>query len=286
MDAVVKFPIKVSCHWQLINYNSTKKLSIRLQPSRTKCNLHSNKMDLQRHGIKKKILNKSWDRHRILAMVSKGDSEYRQSSVSPAQITVDQFYRCINEKDLQHLDECISEEACFEDYAFTKPFHGKEEIMSFFRQLTRCMGKNVKFRVKHICEGDDLTATVNWHLEWQKKTIPFTRGCTFFKLSMEGQKMVIWRAEVLIESPIKPGIIVLTLLKNVTSIFDDYPTITEWFLRSPHAILTWIFRIYNMFVAPWLNPLLEVYIRLWGLFARLLNSAITLGIFISKIFFK
>nr|KYP67324.1 hypothetical protein KK1_013651 [Cajanus cajan] len=242
-------------------------------------------MDLQRHRIKKNVLNKSWERHRILAMASKGDSESWQDSLSPTQI-VDQYYRCINDKDLRHLDEYISEDACFDDYAFTKPFHGKEEVMRFLGQLTQCMGRNVKFKVKHIYEGEDLTAAVNWHLEWKKKQIPFTRGCTFFKLSNEGQNMIIWRAEVLIESPIKPGSVVLTLLKNVTSIFDDYPSVTEWFLKSPQAILTWILRIYNIFVAPWLNPLLDGYIKLWSFFVRLLNSAITLGIFISKIFIK
>jgi len=36
--------------------------------------------------------------------------------------------------------------------------------MRFLQQLTECMGRNVKFRVKHIFEGDDLTAAANWHM--------------------------------------------------------------------------------------------------------------------------
>ncbi|KAG4403923.1 hypothetical protein GLYMA_01G221700v4 [Glycine max] len=242
-------------------------------------------MEIQRHSIKKNVLNKSWDRNRVLAMASKRDPKSQQNSLSPAD-TVEQYYTSINDKDLRQLDECISEDACFDDYAFTKPFQGKKEVIRFLEQLTHCMGRNVTFRLKHIYEGDDLTAVASWHLEWNEKQIPFTRGCTFFKLSKLGKNLVIWNAEVLIESPIKPGSIVLTLLKNVTSIFDDFPKVTEWFLRSPNVILTWILRVYNIFVAPWLHPLLEGYIKLWGFFVRLLNSVITVVIFISKTFFK
>ncbi|TKY70967.1 hypothetical protein E2542_SST07262 [Spatholobus suberectus] len=225
MDAVVKFPTRAPCHWTGINSNITKRHALTFPPSKRKCNLLSDKMAIQRHNIKKNVLNKSWDRNRISAIANR-DSESWQNSLSPAQ-TVKQYYACINNKELGKLDECISEEACFDDYTFTKPFHGKEEIMDFLKQLTHCMGRNVKFKVRQIYEGDDLTAVANWHLEWKKKQIPFTRGCTFFKLSKEGENMIIWKAEVLIESPIKPGSVVLTLLKNVTSIFDDFPSATD-----------------------------------------------------------
>ena len=40
------------------------------------------------------------------------------------------------------------------------------------------------------------------------------------------------------------------------------------FLRSPNVILTRILRVYNIFVAPWLHPPLEGYIKLWGFFLQ------------------
>ncbi|KAK7406116.1 hypothetical protein VNO78_07733 [Psophocarpus tetragonolobus] len=285
MDASVKLPTRASCHWLEINSNITKRLFIRFPASSTKCNFHSDKMKIQRHSIKKNVLNNSWDRNRILAMASKGDHESQQNSLSPAD-TVSHYYACINNKQLQQLDEYISQDACFDDYAFTKPFQGKKEVMRFLQQLTACMGLNVQFRVKHIYKGDDLTAAASWHLEWKDKQIPFTRGCTLFKLSELGKKLIIWNAEVLIESPIKPGSIALSLLKNVSSIFDNFPNLTEWFLKSTHLILPWIMRGYNIFVASWLLPLLDSYIKLWSFFFQLINSVITLVIFISKTFFK
>ncbi|XP_027362582.1 uncharacterized protein LOC113870183 [Abrus precatorius] len=283
MDALVKFPTIASCNWQGMNPNITKKLTIRFSPSKRKCNLHTHthKMETQRLSMKKNVLKKYWDRHRISAITSKGD----HNSLSPTEI-VDEFYTCINEKELRHLREYISEDACFDDYTFTAPFQGKTEVMRFLEQLTDGMGRNVKFRVRRVYEGDDLHAAANWHLEWKEKQIPFTRGCSFFKLSKEGENIIILRAEVIIESPIKPGSIVLTLLKNLTSLFDDFPKATEWFLRSPHVILTWILKIHNIFVAPLINPLLDGYIKLWSVFVRLLTYAINIVIFISKIFFK
>ncbi|BAU00585.1 uncharacterized protein HKW66_Vig0161990 [Vigna angularis] len=275
MNAVINLPARTSCHWLGIDSNITKRLAIRF----------SDKIEIKRHTINNNVLGKYWGRNRILAMASKRDPNSQQNSLSSAE-TVDQYFTSINGKDLRQLDECISEDACFEDHAFTKPFQGKKEVMHFLQQLTECMGRNVKFRVKHIYEGDDLTAAANWHMEWKEKQIPFTRGCTFFKLTKLGKNLIIWRTEVLIESPIKPGTIVLTLLKNVTSTFDNFPKLAEWFLRSPHVILSWILKVYNIFIACWLHPLLDGYIKLWSFFVRLLSSAITLVIFISKTFFN
>ncbi|KAE9606554.1 hypothetical protein Lal_00014060 [Lupinus albus] len=286
MDALLKFPTPASC--QGINSDTTKRLSLRLWSINRTCNFHLDKMQIQQLSFssRKNVLKKSWDNNRISAIASEGDPKSGKSLFSPAETTVDQFYTCINEKKLTQLSKCVSNDAYFDDYAFTKPFQGKKEVMQFLEKLCTSMGQNVKFRVRHICEGDDFTAAANWHLEWKREQIPFTRGCTFFKLSKEGDNMIIRRAEVLIESPIKPGSIVLTLLKTMTSLFDDFPSATHWFLRSPHAVLNWILKIYNIIVPPFLNPLLDGYIKLWSFMIRLLSYAFNLAMFISNTFFK
>ncbi|KAK9983589.1 hypothetical protein SO802_033114 [Lithocarpus litseifolius] len=101
------------------------------------------------------------------------------------------------------------------------------EVMQFLEELTESMGENVKFSFGHICEGDEYTAGVKWHLEWKKSQIPFTRGSSFFECSKGGDRIIIKKAQVVIESPIKPGSLVLTLLKTVTSLFDEFPKATE-----------------------------------------------------------
>ncbi|MED6203584.1 hypothetical protein PIB30_000667 [Stylosanthes scabra] len=129
------------------------------------------------HGMNFKSIApcKSWGNNRISAIRSKGDSNsYRRNNSSSPAEKVDEFYTCINEKKIQQLGECVSRDVCFDDYAFTKPFKGKKEVMQFLEQLSCSMGKNVKFRVRQICKGkngdddddndEDFTAAANWHL--------------------------------------------------------------------------------------------------------------------------
>lgn len=99
--------------------------------------------------------------------------------------------------------------------------------MEFFSQLIASMGPNIEFKIGLVSEGDDFTTGVNWHLEWNKKQIPFTKGCSFYECSTEGMKLVIKRARVITESPMKPGRSVLVLLKFLTSLFDTFPKATE-----------------------------------------------------------
>ncbi|AES94025.2 SnoaL-like domain protein [Medicago truncatula] len=226
MDVVAKFPTRVSCHYPGIYLDIKKRLTLSFSPRKTTCNLHK-KIEIQQRSIcVKNVKNGTWDSNRISAILSKRGPKSGKNSMSPAEI-VDHFYTCINEKELKQLDEYISQDACFYDYTFINPFQGKKEVMHFLQQLTAGMGQNVKFIVKNICEGDDLTVAAKWHLEWKKEQIPFTTGCSFFQLEKVEENMTIRRAEIFIESLVKPGSIVLTVLKTMTSLFDDFPNAAE-----------------------------------------------------------
>ncbi|OMO79573.1 hypothetical protein CCACVL1_13570, partial [Corchorus capsularis] len=144
-----------------------------------------------------------------------------------ASDTIKHFYMCINDKNLKKLEDYISDDCYIEDCSFFNPFNGKKEVMNFFDLLIKGMGQNVNFVIEHVCEGDNFTAGVHWHLEWRQTTVPFTRGCSFYQFSEEGERLVIKKAVIVIESPIKPGGIVLVLLKNLTTIFDEFPQVAE-----------------------------------------------------------
>ncbi|KAK3429233.1 hypothetical protein EUGRSUZ_E00647 [Eucalyptus grandis] len=224
------------------------------------------------------------DRHKLtLPCTMRNETHPTPRSNSPGE-RASQLYERINDKKWQALEEIISEDCCFEDYSFPTPFKGNKEVLLFFKQLTSSMGNHVKFNPKHISD-DDKTAWVNWHLEWKGNEIPFTRGCSFYECSKDGDRLVIRKAQVFVESPIKPGGIVLILLKNITSLFDNFPTQTERFLKSPHAIVQWAMRIYYIFLAPFISTLLESYINSWKLMARMLSYALSMIIFILKLFF-
>lgn len=125
----------------------------------------------------------------VRATFSNRNSSFGSSSTSSSD-TINKFYICINEKNLKHLREIISEDCYIEDCSFPQPFQGKnvsssypvllvncsyydngiknelllQEFMQFLEQLTACMGQNVKFTIGPVCEGDELAAGVKWHL--------------------------------------------------------------------------------------------------------------------------
>ncbi|KAJ6946215.1 hypothetical protein NC651_001083 [Populus alba x Populus x berolinensis] len=160
--------------------------------------------------LRKRASNKSFNKRWANMVVSAGDDFDFKLGPSPSQM-IKQFYTCINEKKLKELDGYISDDCFFEDSSFLQPMQGKKEVMHFFGQLTAGMGQNVKFILEHVCEDDEFTAGVNWHLEWKTIQIPFTKGCSFYECSQKEDRLVIKKALVVIESPIKPGGIVLVI---------------------------------------------------------------------------
>ncbi|CAN0841212.1 hypothetical protein LINGRAHAP2_LOCUS3158 [Linum grandiflorum] len=206
--------------------------------------------------------------------------------ISPV-IVVTSLYEYINAKKLKEVGDLFSEDCSLEDCSFPFPIQGTKEVNVFFQQLTSSMGKNVKFIIDRVCENrHELTVAVNWHLEWKHILIPFTRGCSFYECAWEQEGgLVIKKAVVVIESPIKPGGIVMALLKNVTAIFDEFPKAAEWFLQSPHTIVRFLMKTYATFMAPVIKPLVASYFKMWTLIARFSTLTIQLLLYISKKYF-
>ncbi|KAK9927139.1 hypothetical protein M0R45_024339 [Rubus argutus] len=160
-------------------------------------------------------------------MATTTSSTFSPGSHSPSD-TIHEFYDCINHKNLKQLGHYISRDCYIEECSFSTPIRGKKEVMNFFEQLTAAMGQNVKFSIKHVCEGDDqLIAAANWHMEWKDKQIPFTRGCSFFECSREEEKLIIKKAQIVIESTDQTR-----TPSTVTTLFDGFPRATEWFLKE------------------------------------------------------
>ncbi|CAI0444765.1 unnamed protein product [Linum tenue] len=243
----------------------------------------------RRQAEKKRLLLVITTKTRTTKCLSVDDVDITSAGSDPISpyVVVNSLYEYINAKKLKELGDLISVDCTLEDCSFPFPIQGKKEAMIFFQQLTSSMGQNVKFRIDRVCDNShELTAAINWHLEWNKTPIPFTRGCSFYECTMgQGSSLVIKKALVVIESPIKPGGIVLALLRNVTALFDEFPTAAEWFLQSPHVIIRFLMRMYSTFMAPVINPLMAGYFKMWTLIARFFTLGIQLLLYISNKYF-
>ncbi|GMH09376.1 hypothetical protein Nepgr_011217 [Nepenthes gracilis] len=221
---------------------------------------------------------------KLKLMIPSAKNSGSEFSIASLSETIKKFYTCINEKKLDKLAELFADDCCLDDSFFADEFQGKKEVVNFFSELMASMGENVHFRIGHVCEGDELVACIDWYLEWKDNQIPFTRGCSLFQCSKKGETLLIKKARIVIESPIKPGRIVMVLLKILTSIFDEYPKAAEWFLKSPRAILQTLQSIYNLFLAPFINPVLACYVKLLKLMTWLLFYIFRILHYMKKLF--
>ncbi|XP_042380797.1 uncharacterized protein LOC121973425 [Zingiber officinale] len=180
----------------------------------------------------------------------------------PQSAVVRKFYSSINGKELNSLEKLLSKDCIFQDLVYSRPFKGKS-ISHYLKDLTRAMGKNVRFVIDGVYEGQELTAAVVWHLEWKNQPIPLTKGCSFFKCSGDGEQQLIKEAHVFIESPLKLGDFALGMLKITVILFDFLPKVTQRFLQKPEVVLHFVGMMYRVFLRPMMLPLLAYYANLW-----------------------
>ncbi|XWS21754.1 hypothetical protein CRYUN_Cryun30bG0081200 [Craigia yunnanensis] len=159
---------------------------------------------------------------------------------------VQDFYGAINVKDTQKLDQLLSHDCVFQDLIFYLPFSGKQSVINFLRDLMEAMGQNVHFVINSSMEGEKLTASVIWHLEWKGKEIPFTTGCNFFKCQQIDGKFIISKITGVEEFPVKPGDLMLKLLKAVSSVFDSFPFAAEQLLTRSQGTHEGIIKLLEM----------------------------------------
>ncbi|XP_024025093.1 uncharacterized protein LOC21385418 isoform X1 [Morus notabilis] len=146
------------------------------------------------------------------------------------------FHNAINARDNDKLSQLLSEDCHYEDLVFYIPFEGKEGVKRFLNSVTDAMGPNVRIAIDNMAEAEGLTATVLCHLEWKDKGMPFTSGCRFFECEeVAGGRLLIRKITGLEELPLKPGDLLLKLLKAVTTFFDLYPMAANGLLAKSHG---------------------------------------------------
>ncbi|XP_016454090.1 uncharacterized protein LOC107778355 [Nicotiana tabacum] len=198
--------------------------------------------------------------------------------------TIRKYYSSLNNKDLNQLALLISEDCFFHDFSFPQSFQGRKEVLKFLEQLIASMGQNIEFNIDNIYEGVDLTTIVNWHLEWKKKEVPFTRCCSCYELSRDGEELLIKNAQVITESSMKS--IFLAMYKIVTSAFDYFPEAAERFRKSYQITYPLLVNVYKNVFYPFISPILAWYKKLWSFTVTLLRYTNKLVQFIMKSFSK
>ncbi|XP_010539714.1 PREDICTED: uncharacterized protein LOC104813701 isoform X2 [Tarenaya hassleriana] len=150
----------------------------------------------------------------------------------PTSDLIRDFCSAMNAKDVKKLNLLLAEDCLFMDLIFYMPFGGKQNVINFLTDVMDAMGPNVRFAIDTLTEQEKFTATVSWHLEWKTKEIPFTTCCFFFECEPNQGKLFIRKIIGLEELPVKPGELVLKVLKGASSMFDNFPMAADGLLQK------------------------------------------------------
>ncbi|KAI3933247.1 hypothetical protein MKW92_003655 [Papaver armeniacum] len=153
--------------------------------------------------------------------------EDEKGSMPPASDIVRKFYDGINRHDLASVEGLIADNCVYEDLVFPQPFVGRKAILDFFKKFTDSIGKDLQFVIDDISNEDSLAVGVTWHLAWQGKPFPFSKGCSFYRLEVvNGKKQIIYGRDS-VEPFIKPGESALVAIKGVTWLFQRFPLLAD-----------------------------------------------------------
>ncbi|KAL2339667.1 hypothetical protein Fmac_007607 [Flemingia macrophylla] len=155
-----------------------------------------------------------------------------RESKSPLETAIREFYHAFNAKEIEKLKQLLSDEFVYQDFLFYTPFHDQEAI-NLWRNLMEAMGPNIKIEIDRV-SVDNLMVTVFWHLVWNKRKIPFTNGCRFFWFKEVEGEWLISKITGLEELPLKPGELVLNVLRTIRTLMDTYPAVASGLLDT-HA---------------------------------------------------
>ncbi|XP_072962289.1 uncharacterized protein [Typha angustifolia] len=95
------------------------------------------------------------------------------------------------------------------------------------RKFTESMSTDLQFVIDDISNEDTLAIGVTWHLEWQGRPFPFSKGCSFYRLEiLDGKRQIVYGRDC-VEPATKPGETALVLIRAVTWILQRFPQLAD-----------------------------------------------------------
>jgi ketosteroid isomerase-like protein len=142
---------------------------------------------------------------------------------------VQEFYAAINRREIASIGELFADDCVYEDLVFPKPFLGRKAILEFFQKFMNSVGSELEFRVDDITTGDPNAAGVIWHLDWNGKPLPFSKGCSFYRCQvLNGKRQFVYGRDA-VEPATKPGDFTLVALKGLAALLRRFPSLAERF---------------------------------------------------------
>jgi SnoaL-like domain len=102
----------------------------------------------------------------------------------------------------------FTDDVVYDDTAFPDPLVGKSQVQAHLYRCANVFPPTFTFQVDSVVSGKSKNA-VRWHVENGGENLPFTRGCSFYKLDASG--LIAIGLDFVEPGPVKTGRLALIL---------------------------------------------------------------------------
>lgn len=152
---------------------------------------------------------------------------------------VEQYFYHWNKREIENAIDLFDENCVYEDSLFPIAFRGKYELKSHLINVANSLPNSFMFVLDSVSDDKNGNIGVQWHVESDSRQLPFTRGCSMYKVDLKTSK--IYSGFDVPEPVIKSGSVSLALLRTATG-----------FIKEPLKIIpltAWVFYCWFLFIS-------------------------------------
>ncbi|KAL7576284.1 hypothetical protein ACA910_018108 [Epithemia clementina (nom. ined.)] len=97
-----------------------------------------------------------------------------------------EYFASWSRRDIDAATELFDEEVTYDDTAFPNAFSGKDAVKRHLNLCAECFPETFTFELDEVINAGDTVCGL-WHVENRGQQLPFTRGCSFYKINKKGK---------------------------------------------------------------------------------------------------
>jgi len=136
-----------------------------------------------------------------------------------ASAAVQRYFDAWNRRDMKEACAQFAEECAYEDTQYASSFVGKEALEAHLNRVAEALPPTFQFCIDDLADGGSVVG-VQWHVENQGKPLPFTRGCSMYRVD-PSSGLLVSGFDVPEPAPLKPGGAGLALLSAASKVIEE-----------------------------------------------------------------
>jgi len=141
------------------------------------------------------------------------------STEGPGVQAIRRYFGAWNRRDMEAACAEFGEACSYEDTQYAGAFEGKEALAAHLNKVADALPSSFQFCIDEVADGGE-SVGIQWHVENDGTPLPFTRGCSMYKVDPESGK-IISGFDVPEPAPFKPGSASLALLSVASKLIAE-----------------------------------------------------------------